>query len=344
MVNRSRRVKFAATVAASLTVVIAAFASPAGAATDTSDPSPGAPVVATDQSVTETPASASCGTGTTVVTPSDPDQGLDASAGAPAASAIIDKANAQGATWLSDPQCVSVPTTEDSEGVAGPAMTSTASDTSSLNWSGYYSVGGSGGTPDYVTADWTVPNVTWSAGGTNYSSIWTGLGGWGNTHLVQTGTESDQTKGDSQVNYFWWEILPANQTKVTNFPIHNGDKVGSSTYFHNYVATFVMCDYTTNQCLDVDKNETAYTPGATADFIVERTEVNGNYPVLADFGTLNFTNAQYETTAGSLHNPAHGGYSIDMYDVNSLHLAHTQPASGEDITVVWKHGGAVSKG
>jgi len=256
---------------------------------------------------------------------------------------MVEKANAQGVTWVSDPSCESVPSTQNAEGASAPNVSSVAADTSSLNWSGYYSVGGTGGTPDYVTADWTVPNVLWTAGGTNYLSVWTGLGGWGNSHLVQTGTESNQASGASQVNYWWWEILPANQTEVTNVPIHNGDSVGSATSWSNGVATFLMCNYTDSTCLYVNK-ATSYTPGATADFIAERTEINGNYPVLADFGTLVFSDASYETTAGSSHNPAHGGYSVDMYDVNSLHLAHTQPADGTDITVVWKHGGAVSKG
>lgn len=305
--------------------------------------------VSTDGSAqtVETAVPADCGAGTHLVAPAQPGDPLDPAAVGLPTSPLVEAANAAGATWITSLDCTQEPSRSNAAaGIASTSAgpTSSTSDYTSHNWSGYYATGGGGGTPDYVYGTWTVPNVTWTRGGTNYSCIWTGLGGWGgNKHLVQAGTEQNQAQGQSQVNYMWWEVLPASQTRIDNITVHNQDVVQTNVSYDSTYGQALMAwwDKTTNQSSYVVVNTTA--PGLTAEWIVERTEINGNYPVLADFGdAVTFTDAQYETTNGLLHDPDHDGYRIDMNDINGTQLVHTAATTSDRVHVGWKYGGVVS--
>jgi hypothetical protein len=103
----------------------------------------------------------------------------------------------------------------------------------SSNWSGYMT-NDSSESYTGVTGQWTVPTVVSTTHGS--SSTWVGLGGWGNSNLIQAGTEQDY---DPEVHplegaaYFaWYEILPASQVNIGNllnsnkqqlYPVSAGD-------------------------------------------------------------------------------------------------------------------------
>ena len=78
--------------------------------------------------------------------------------------------------------------------------------TGSLNWAGY-AVSESSPTVTSVLGSWIVqpaqPNVN-----ATYSSQWIGIGGFSDSSLIQTGTESDYYNGSAHYDA-WYELLPA---------------------------------------------------------------------------------------------------------------------------------------
>lgn len=103
---------------------------------------------------------------------------------------------------------------------------------SSSNWSGYAETG------NYtsVSASWTVPTVTPGASSrigffgrsTNawYSAVWTGIDGFNDDNLIQTGTEQDYYGGAAHYNA-WWEILPKAETPISE-PVSPGDVIDAT--------------------------------------------------------------------------------------------------------------------
>src|SRR5437879_3072779 len=87
----------------------------------------------------------------------------------------------------------------------------------SSNWSGY-AFAGTGFTR--ITASWVVPAVS-ATGGASYSSTWTGIDGFNNSNLIQTGTEQDFVNGAPHYAA-WWEILPAAETVIPSITVHPG--------------------------------------------------------------------------------------------------------------------------
>lgn len=91
--------------------------------------------------------------------------------------------------------------------VHGAVLPTRDATTSSLNWSGYATVPGSGITG--VASTFTVPTVNPAPPG--FAANWTGIGGYNTSDLIQAGTSEDAVQG----YYAWYEILPASETPLT---------------------------------------------------------------------------------------------------------------------------------
>src|SRR5438094_7169066 len=93
----------------------------------------------------------------------------------------------------------------------------------SSNWSGYAITGGP---YTSATGEWTVPAVSASRKPT-YSSSWVGIDGFSNGSLIQTGTEQDYYNGTAHY-YASWEILPADETPITDIAGSPGHHMSAS--------------------------------------------------------------------------------------------------------------------
>jgi len=272
-----------------------------------------------------------CGEPITLHTPSNPatalspsDVGLPSSAGRLVAEAV-----AHHATWLSNITCVAHSRPGQEQGARSIQYTQ--------NWSGYVANTSS---PNYVQGFWAVPSVILPLGQSNaYSSTWPGLGGTSSTsQLIQDGTDDD-VSSSGQTHYFWFELVPQEgQQEVTNLTPSAGDSVATSASWSNGTATFGLCDYTKAQC--VSGSQSSPAPGASAEWIVERTQINGSFPALADFQTVTFTNAGFDLTPnGQLaYTPATGGAGPYDMETNSGHVLSTPGAlssSGDSFVVTW---------
>jgi hypothetical protein len=176
------------------------------------------------------------------------------------------------------------------------------------NWAGYAV---SHGPYTAVTGSWVVPSVA-PSGDPTYSSAWTGIDGFDNAVLIQSGTDQDSSHG--QVDYFpWWTtneegFLP--QTTWTNvtcvapcsatpavFTVNPGDTMAASI---SETGTNVWAITLTDTTTGVGGAETGISHtasggtagGDAAEWIMERpgfiNHAKIHLATLANYGTINF--------------------------------------------------------
>jgi len=166
-------------------------------------------------------------------------------------------------------------------------------------WSGYMvNLGGDNASAlvTGVSGSWTVPALNPTENNT-FSSIWVGIGGYGEKTLIQAGTEQEYV--DGQAYYFaWYEILPNYLTHITTMHVQPGDTVTVSISLVN--------DNADNWLIEVNdvtrgghfERTVPYSSSRiSAEWIVERPNVNNVTSTLADFGNVTLTNCK-ATIAG----------------------------------------------
>jgi hypothetical protein len=193
-------------------------------------------------------------------------------------------------------------------------------------WSGAVVHAPAGDSFKWVEGVWTVPNAYPPPGavdGVWYSaSTWIGIDGIdGSGDVLQAGCDSDvMTSGGTiqrQLNP-WWEWFPAGSFWISNLPVAQGDTMdglicvdaGSTTS-----ATIFLLNLTSG----VGASFIATAPSGTslagnsAEWVVERLEIDTNTPELARYGDVYFAEANAGTVANALIN-AGSGNVIDMVD------------------------------
>ncbi|MFL5864992.1 MAG: G1 family glutamic endopeptidase [Solirubrobacteraceae bacterium] len=176
---------------------------------------------------------------------------------------------------------------------------------SSGNWAGYV-VGASSSGAQYknVSGSWVVPTAKCSSG-EGYSSFWVGIGGSGSGQteaLEQTGTEADCNANGSPSYFAWYELVPKAPVKV-NMAVHPGDHITGKVTVDGTNVTVSLSNATSGasftKTLPMSNPDTS-----SAEWIAEAPSTcNGGLsnctPLsLADFGTVQFTNASATTTDG----------------------------------------------
>jgi hypothetical protein len=174
----------------------------------------------------------------------------------------------------------------------------------SLDWAGY-SISSNTLFPQplvtSVSGSWTVPKVAVSTGNT-FSSAWIGIGGQGESTLIQVGSEHDSIGG--QANYgVWYEMLPDSSITLDNITVSAGDVISASITLidsNTNSWSITIKDITTGK--GFSQNVFYNSSLLTAEWIVERPIVNNKITTLADFGTVTFTNAtaQIGTKTGTI--------------------------------------------
>ena len=204
----------------------------------------------------------------------------------------------------------------------------------SSNWSGYAETGAPGSFTS-AAGSWTVPTVSCAADPGSYSSDWVGIDGdaINSTTVEQDGTDSD-CDGTQPSYYAWYEmygdqaVSHGNSVDLPN-PVSAGDTMSAGVSVSGSSWTLSISDETAgwSQTIPITFSGAAK---ATAEWIVERPQVNGGIATLADFGGVGFSGA---TANGS---PISSASSIAMYSGSDL-LASPGPLGGDDesFVVTW---------
>jgi Peptidase A4 family len=239
---------------------------------------------------------------------------------------------------------------------AVPAWTSVASadvqQAESANWSGYV-IGGSGGSSgasgkqfSSVSGSWVQPAVKCTAGSSDDSAFWVGLGGadqsgsattgvgdgsgFGQSasssgsssqsdSLDQAGTEAD-CSADGSASYFaWYELVPAAPVRL-DLPIHAGDHITTKVSISGSNMVVNMTNQTTGQ--STSKTVATNNPDlSSAEWIAEApSSCDGSgscTPLpLSNFGTVNFTGATATTTDGQTGTVSDSEWSAAAVQLN----------------------------
>ncbi len=203
---------------------------------------------------------------------------------------------------------------------------------SARNWAGYVVVSdlsNPSASVVGVSASWIVPSVT-DIGIDAFSAVWVGIGGQFDNSLIQTGTEQDVV-GGLMTYSAWYELLPADSVTIDAISVSPGDQMEASISLTNSGKnqwTISLSDLTSGQ--KFQKTVTYKSSRLSAEWIVERPEVNNVLSPLADFGNLTFANCQAVFTQGKgaindfpssevlMDAQVRRGQSVKLVDVSSL--------------------------
>ena len=160
----------------------------------------------------------------------------------------------------------------------------------SSTWSGYVV------TPDSrslesqvvgINASWTVPRIRVSSTDT-FSATWIGIGGFSDKTLIQVGTEQDSVNGQEYYSA-WYELVPDEAVRITDTSVSAGDVITASISLVNLDTH----EWAIN-IYDVTKGQGFYqtfvynSSRLSAEWVVERSTVNDEVALLANFGNVTF--------------------------------------------------------
>jgi hypothetical protein len=193
-------------------------------------------------------------------------------------------------------------------------------------WSGAVVHAPAGQTFRWVEGTWTVPNAFPPGGAQDnvwYSaSTWVGIDGIdGSGDVLQAGCDSDVMKSGSSISRQlnpWWEWFPAGSFWISNLPIAQGDTVNCLicvTAGSNTEATIFLYNVTSNLAAHFIATAPQGTTlvGNTAEWIVERLEIDTSAPELAQYGEVYFSEMNASTSSNVLMQGGTGN-TINMVD------------------------------
>jgi hypothetical protein len=207
----------------------------------------------------------------------------------------------------------------------------TPMDQSDLNWGGYsvaYNFSDPKPLVTGVSGSWVVPQVQISQNDT-FSAIWVGIDGFFGHTLIQTGTEQDCVGGIIQYSA-WYELLPSDAVTIDTMEVSPGDKITASISLENPLGSIWSIrinDLSTGQSFS--QNFPYSSNKLSAEWIVERPDVNNALSKIADFGSVTLSDCKVtmDNEVGAF------GYfpsvRIFMYDTNGTRLADVSDYSND---------------
>lgn len=173
-----------------------------------------------------------------------------------------------------------------------PNQLQTPVDQASLNWGGYavaYNFSDPQPVITGVSGSWVVPQVQVSENDT-FSAIWVGIGGTFGRTLIQAGTEQDSIGG--VISYSaWYELLPSDSVTITGMNISPGDTISTSINLVDSLLntwSIELEDLSTGQSFSQDFFYSSSR--LSAEWVVERPDINGALSQIANFGSVTFSN------------------------------------------------------
>lgn len=172
--------------------------------------------------------------------------------------------------------------------------TNTSLGWASSNWSGYAETCKAPYTQ--VTGNWNVPSVSGPNG--SYSAAWTGIDGFNNSSLIQTGTEQDVSSTGVASYAAWWTTSAQSFVEQRISSGCSGTGQCGHVSAHDAITATITQAGAGSTSWSISISDTTaqwsftqpvtYTgPGASAEWIVEAPTVGGRVAALADYATAN---------------------------------------------------------
>jgi Peptidase A4 family len=179
-----------------------------------------------------------------------------------------------------------------------PATNPSTSGSCSANWAGneVYDT-----TYDDAYGTWTVPLGGQPSSGFADSASWVGVGeaGTKDQPIVQGG--SDSSLGDSVPYSLWWEVVTSSASHMNQVltNVHYKDTIYVHIHFVAGKGQVTLDDETYGWSHTYTYTSSLMAPDGHAEWILERPESSGDYPMLAD-ATTTFTSAEASGPGQSL--------------------------------------------
>jgi hypothetical protein len=205
----------------------------------------------------------------------------------------------------------------------------------STNWSGYAAVSSisspTNGFVNSATGSWVVPTLTCNSSQDTYVATWVGIDGFSDGTVEQIGTEQDCVNG-IQENYAWVEFYPRPSRIITGLTVHNGDAFTASVaYEGGSLFALSITDLTTRQSYSRTYNAVAQRQ--SAEWVVEAPSISAEVLPLANFGTVNFSSAQFTDNTGTTYAiDGRGQGTYDTIVVNDPNGGSAKPSGLVDST------------
>jgi hypothetical protein len=206
----------------------------------------------------------------------------------------------------------------------------------SVGWAGYIVSSSFNGQKDVVSVSgsWIVPTVN-ASNGDGYSSAWIGIGGQEDKTLIQVGTEHNVYNGDESYGA-WYEMLPALSTRIDGFIVSPGDQIAANISLVNSEFeqwNIQIADLTNGQ--SYSQNFQYNSTRSSAEWILERSLVNGQITTLADFGAVTFTacTVQVGDQSGNINDFTYSVVQMTNQQYERLATASMLGADGASFTV-----------
>jgi len=223
---------------------------------------------------------------------------------------------------------------------SGPVLGPVNAAAASANWAGYAAAGQPGSFTS-VSASWSQPAVNCGNAAQAFSAFWVGLDGDGTPTVEQTGTEADCSNGaaaggpgqsSTVTNQGWYEIFP-NPPVFYNNPVQAGDAMSASvTSNGNGMFTLTLTDTTEGWTQNTQQSEPNAQLGS-AEVIAEAPSNGQQVLPLANFGTVNFSNATVDNQA--LGNEGQNLTAITMQAGNTALATPSALNGGNAFSVTW---------
>jgi hypothetical protein len=210
------------------------------------------------------------------------------------------------------------------------------------SWSGYAMTAAAPYTS--ASATWQVPDVSYDGGttpyGYEYVLNWVGIGGYGDSTLIQLGTEEMVSTSGTRTFYTWYELYPA-LSQSAGLTVKPGDIVTAS--LQCTAACSPSQTQTWQLIISDDTSGAAWTQSfqyqssmASAEWIVEPPYYNppGFLP-LADYGQVTYDPVEANGMNPNLSLSANGIIMEGSYGQTSNPSA---PVSGDVFSLCWGSG------
>ncbi len=212
-------------------------------------------------------------------------------------------------------------------------------DQADFNWAGYCVATDFSNPQPVVTVvcgSWVVPQVQISQNDT-FSAAWIGIGGFFDNTLIQTGTEQDCINGTLYYDA-WYELLPNDAIIIPTIDVSPGDTMRACIGLVNPVEnlwSIYIADVSTGQ--SVNQTVVYDATRLTAEWIVERPDINNVISAIANFGSVTLSNCGLEIGNGVGAFGHFESIRFFMYDRTGTQLADVSNYSsdGSSFTVTY---------
>jgi len=188
-----------------------------------------------------------------------------------------------------------------------------------------------------VSGSWIIPSVDGSSGD-GHSSTWIGIGGQEDKTLIQAGTEQNVYNGKAYYGV-WYEMLPALSIRIDNFNVSPGDQISAKIMLVNDEANqwnIQIVDLTNGQSFNQDFQYNSTR--SSAEWIAERSLVNGQITNLADFDSISFTDctAQVGDQTGKIGDFTYSVVQMTNQQYERLATSYELNQDGMSFTVKYE--------